>query len=226
MSFNITCNGRRDQMGDVLLRRPRARALRSRSRACSGSSQQPQPGLRRQGAAAPAARSHGGQAAPPCRSTARPQDRLPLAPARAATTAWSSPMTRNSWAPGARPSVRAACRSCRSGPARRSSRSSITVPRQVAEGEPRHRQAMLGRAHGARLVPGLPGRKDAQLVQPQLLERRPRQRHVGAVRRIEGAAEHAQPRLLRGRGVKPSPCAPGTCLYRSSSGEPGPGWRW
>ena len=106
--------------------------------------------------------------------------------------------------------------------------------RHVGEGDAGHRQAVLGRAERLRLVPGLPGGKDAQLIELQLLDGGPRQRHMGDVGRIERAAEHAQARpglhvVPAGAGaapVKPSPSGPGTSCTARPRGEPGAVWRW
>ena len=64
---------------------------------------------------------------------------------------------------------------------------------QVAKGQLTHGQPVLRRAERARLVPGTPGGQDVQAVEPQHIQRRLHQQSVRTVRRIECAAEQADP---------------------------------
>ena len=84
---------------------------------------------------------------------------------------------------------------------------------QLSHGKPVSR-----RAEGPRLVPGMAGREHDQLIERKPRKCRLDQRKMGIVRRIEGAAEHAdtlrpigQTQSLRTRNLR----------YRSSSGVPG-----
>ena len=60
---------------------------------------------------------------------------------------------------------------------------------QVGEGQLDHGQPIGRWAQRPALVPGLPGRDDAQLVEFELRQGRTRERHMRLVRRIEGPAK-------------------------------------
>ena len=207
MLVNITCNRRAEPDG-------RCPALRQRASRISVALSV----MRRQFAAARKRRWRGrpGSVAIAAvrlgRGAARHADDRELhdAPANRASAcsaaAWSAPMIRSSWAPGCSAvAARARCRWCRSG-----RRGAVRGRRpRCAAGRRRPARAIASRCSAAlsarALCQAWPVGKMRNSSSCSCSTRRLRQRHVGAVRRIEGAAEDAEARRA---AVKASPGAP------------------
>ncbi len=163
----------------------------------------------------------------------RPAGRRGAAPARGAmtsvTSATSSRQSRQVCRPAywSWPRIRyhstsgSAARSSRT----RVEREAVAAPAQLAafehearfagDREPDHRLAVGGRGEAARLLPRLPDRHPADLVELELLERDLRERDVRVVHRVEAAAEDADPphapgSVAQSRGRRKS-------LYRRAS---------
>ncbi len=86
---------------------------------------------------------------------------------------------------------------------------------QFGKSQSRHCQAVRRGRQRARLVPGLTGGNDTQLIELQLSQCRARQGHMRGVRRVKGTAEYGNApgpdRARSDRHLRPSPGAPGTC---------------
>jgi hypothetical protein len=64
-------------------------------------------------------------------------------------------------------------------------------PSQISKAQPRHGQAVVGRAQGALFVPGLASGHNQQAVELKVLQSAERQGTMGGVWRVKRAAKHA-----------------------------------
>lgn len=99
-------------------------------------------------------------------------------------------------------------------------------PLQRAKRQPRHGQAVFGRAKGPGLVPGLPGGDDVQGIELQLRHCRTGQRNVGLVRRVKRTTEHADSSGAGGDFAQSQSRRIKNSLCRRSSAEPASVGRW